>query len=129
MRPQQLREGALGSVPGVANPFCDPADLTGLPAFEPSAGEEPERKELPFELVCDLSVILPLQFPRAREANATANAYIWVASPHRVQALRQHIRPRCQLLHVSPLCQGQQPRQLCGVELDMDGGREAARDV
>jgi len=100
-----------------------------MSAFEPSAGEEPERKELPSEPVRDLSVILSLQFPRAREANATTDAYIRVASPHRVQALRKHIRPRCQLLHVSPLCQGQQPRQLCGVELDMDGGREAARDV
>ena len=84
MRPQQLREGALGSVPGVANPFCDPADLAGMSAFEPSASEEPECEELPSEPVRDLSVILPLQFPRAREANATANAYIRVASPHRV---------------------------------------------
>ena len=84
MRPQQLREGALGSVLGVANPFCDPADLTGMPTFEPSASEEPERKELPSEPVRDLSVILSLQFPRAREANATADAYIRIASPHRV---------------------------------------------
>ena len=79
---EQLRESSSGSFVGVTNPPSHSADLARIDPIKYYTSEKPDPQELPSLSVPDLPVVLPVQFPRARETDAAAASDLRTLGSH-----------------------------------------------